>query len=64
MHDLHVWTLVPGKDMVTAHLTSNRNSALVLDDARAVLSARGLDHSTVQVEPPDAAADCECEAEY
>ena len=23
VHDLHVWTLVPGKDMVTAHLTSN-----------------------------------------
>ena len=23
VHDLHVWTLVPGKDMVTAHLTSS-----------------------------------------
>jgi len=64
VHDLHVWTLVPGKDMVTAHLTSSRDSALVLDDARAVLSAHGLDHATVQVEPPEAAADCECEAEY
>jgi cobalt-zinc-cadmium efflux system protein len=64
VHDLHVWTLVPGKDMVTAHLTSSRDSALVLDEARAVLSARGLDHATVQVEPPEAAADCECEAEY
>jgi cobalt-zinc-cadmium efflux system protein len=64
VHDLHVWTLVPGKDMVTAHLTSSRESAQVLDDARAVLSARGLDHATVQVEPPEAAADCECEAEY
>jgi cobalt-zinc-cadmium efflux system protein len=63
VHDLHVWTLVPGKDMVTAHLTSIRNSALVLDDARAVLTARGLDHATVQVEPPDGAADCKCEAE-
>jgi cobalt-zinc-cadmium efflux system protein len=63
VHDLHVWTLVPGKDMVTAHLTSARNSALVLDDARAVLTARGLDHTTVQVEPPDGAADCRCEAE-
>ncbi|GAB3216871.1 cation diffusion facilitator family transporter [Mycolicibacterium hippocampi] len=61
VHDLHVWTLVPGKDMVTAHLTSRRDSARVLDDARAVLTARGLDHATVQVEPPDAAADCECE---
>ena len=64
VHDLHVWTLVPGKDMVTAHLTSSRNSALVLDDARAVLTARGLDHATVQVEPPDDAVDCKCEAEF
>ena len=62
VHDLHVWTLVPGKDMVTAHLTSNRNSAQVLDDARAVLTARGLAHSTVQVEPPEGANDCECDA--
>ena len=64
VHDLHVWTLVPGKDMVTAHLTSTRNSASVLDDARAVLTARGLDHATVQVEPPGDAADCKCEAGY
>jgi cobalt-zinc-cadmium efflux system protein len=63
VHDLHVWTLVPGKDMVTAHLTSSRDSARVLDDARAVLTARGLDHATVQVEPPDNAVDCKCEAE-
>ncbi|BBY18050.1 cation diffusion facilitator family transporter [Mycolicibacterium litorale] len=58
VHDLHVWTLVPGKDVVTAHLTSERDSARVLDDARAVLAARGLDHATVQVEPPSGASDC------
>lgn len=58
VHDLHVWTLVPGKDMVTAHLTSSGNSDRVLDDARAVLAARGLDHATVQVEPPGCADDC------
>jgi cobalt-zinc-cadmium efflux system protein len=63
VHDLHVWTLVPGKDMVTAHLTSSRDSAGVLDDARAVLTARGLDHATVQVEPPDGAGDCNCDAD-
>jgi cobalt-zinc-cadmium efflux system protein len=34
----------------------------VLDDAKAVLTARGLEHATVQVEPPDAAGDCNCEA--
>ncbi|MFV8166969.1 cation diffusion facilitator family transporter [Mycobacterium sp. 134] len=62
VHDLHVWTLVPGKDMVTAHLTSSADTARVLDDARAVLNARGLAHATVQVEPPDSAEDCSCEA--
>jgi cobalt-zinc-cadmium efflux system protein len=58
VHDLHVWTLVPGKDMVTAHLTSNGSSDRVLDDARAILAARGLEHATVQVEPPGCADDC------
>src|SRR6201997_2988705 len=43
VHDLHVWTLVPGKDMVTAHLASSGDSARVLDDARAILAERGLD---------------------
>src|SRR5690349_811822 len=64
VHDLHVWTLVPGKDMVTAHLTSNADTARVLDDAKAVLTAHGLEHATVQVEPPDAAGDCRCEAQW
>lgn len=59
VHDLHVWTLVPGKDMVTAHLRSDGASDRVLDDARAVLTARGLDHATVQVEPPGSADSCE-----
>jgi cobalt-zinc-cadmium efflux system protein len=58
VHDLHVWTLAPGKDMVTAHLTSQGDSARVLGDARAVLAARGLAHATVQVEPPEGAGDC------
>lgn len=57
VHDLHVWTLSPGKDMCTAHLTSDGDSARVLRDARAVLSARGLDHATVQIECPGG-ADC------
>ncbi|MFZ1175782.1 MAG: cation transporter, partial [Mycobacterium sp.] len=52
VHDLHVWTLSPGKDMCTAHLTSAGDSDRVLHDARAVLSARGLDHATVQIDSP------------
>lgn len=58
VHDLHVWTLSPGKDMCTAHLTSDGDSARVLHDARAVLAARGLDHATVQIECPDGAGGC------
>ncbi|WP_018602390.1 cation diffusion facilitator family transporter [Mycobacterium sp. 155] len=64
VHDLHVWTLVPGKDMVTAHLTSTVDAATVLDKARAVLTARGLEHATVQVETPDSAGDCPCESTW
>jgi cobalt-zinc-cadmium efflux system protein len=63
VHDLHVWTLVPGKDMATAHLTSCGDSAQVLDAARAVLAARGLDHATVQVEPPEGAG-CQDRADW
>ncbi len=58
VHDLHVWTLVPGRDMATAHLTAGGDSARVLTEARAILSARGLEHATVQVEPPESADDC------
>jgi cobalt-zinc-cadmium efflux system protein len=52
VHDLHVWTLVPGKDMVTAHLASRGDSTRVLGEARAILAAHGLGHATIQVEPP------------
>jgi cobalt-zinc-cadmium efflux system protein len=58
VHDLHVWTLVPGKDMVTAHLASEDDSVRVLDDARTVLAGRGLEHVTIQVEPPGDLGDC------
>jgi cobalt-zinc-cadmium efflux system protein len=58
VHDLHVWTLSPGKDMCTAHLTSDADSARVLQDARVVLSARGLHHATVQIDCPDGNGDC------
>jgi cobalt-zinc-cadmium efflux system protein len=53
VHDLHVWTLSPGKDMCTAHLTSGADSARVLSDARTVLHERGLNHATVQIDCPD-----------
>jgi cobalt-zinc-cadmium efflux system protein len=64
VHDLHVWTLVPGKDMATAHLTSCADSTRVLEDARAVFAARGLEHATVQIEPPDTADDCQVQTDW
>jgi cobalt-zinc-cadmium efflux system protein len=64
VHDLHVWTLVPGKDMATAHLTSCDDSARVLEEARAVFAARGLEHATVQIEPPDTAGDCQVQTDW
>jgi cobalt-zinc-cadmium efflux system protein len=35
------------------------DSVQVLEQARAVMAARGLAHATVQVEPPEGAGDCE-----
>jgi cobalt-zinc-cadmium efflux system protein len=58
VHDLHVWTLVPGKDMVTAHLAGPGDAARVLGEARAILAAHGLGHATIQVEPPGGVGDC------
>lgn len=61
VHDLHVWTLVPGKDMATAHLATDGTSERVLEDAQAILAARGLEHATVQVEPPGSTTECPTE---
>ncbi|MGB3332370.1 MAG: cation diffusion facilitator family transporter [Mycobacterium sp.] len=58
VHDLHVWTLVPGQDMATAHLRTTADAGTVLGKARTILAARGLTHATVQVEPPGQVADC------
>ncbi|BBZ25470.1 cation diffusion facilitator family transporter [Mycolicibacter hiberniae] len=58
VHDLHVWTLVPGQDMATAHLGTSADPGRVLADARAVLAARGLTHATVQVEPAGQGVRC------
>jgi cobalt-zinc-cadmium efflux system protein len=64
VHDLHVWTLVPGKDMATAHVTTCDDSSRVLEEARAVLAARGLEHATVQVERPEGAGGCQGQADW
>jgi cobalt-zinc-cadmium efflux system protein len=54
VHDLHVWTLTSGFDLLTAHLTVDDPSRGpdLLTRARAVLRERfGIDHATLQIEP-------------
>ena len=51
VHDLHVWTLTTGMDVVTVHLGSDADNGEVLIAARRVLAEHGLDHATVQIDP-------------
>jgi cobalt-zinc-cadmium efflux system protein len=58
VHDVHVWTLTSGIDVATAHLhldtpLSAEDSHDLLDAAHGLLrDHHGLDHATVQLEPP------------
>ena len=61
VHDLHVWTLTSEMEVATAHLVvaDPHRAHAVLDRACELLGARhGIDHATLQVEPPDHAG-CE-----
>jgi cobalt-zinc-cadmium efflux system protein len=56
VHDLHVWTLTSGMDVVTAHVRIGVgvDAHSVLDQARDLLAERHrLEHATLQVEPDD-----------
>jgi cobalt-zinc-cadmium efflux system protein len=61
VHDVHVWTLTSGMEVGTAHLAVGPDSdpARVLSAARTLLADHhGLEHFTVQVEPPGAQDRC------
>ncbi|MCF8571091.1 cation diffusion facilitator family transporter [Gordonia sp. HY002] len=58
VHDLHVWSVTTGMDVVTVHLTAFGDHTRVLADARAVLDAQGLEHATVQIESSGSKAAC------
>jgi cobalt-zinc-cadmium efflux system protein len=60
VHDLHVWTLTSGMEAATAHLTvtTDAQAANVLTGARTVLSAQGVEHATLQLEPIDSPGCC------
>ncbi|HEV7898136.1 MAG TPA: cation diffusion facilitator family transporter [Planosporangium sp.] len=59
VHDLHVWTLTSGMEAATAHLTVTQDAKTpaVLAGARTILSGKGVDHATLQLEPADS-PDC------
>lgn len=61
VHDLHVWTLTTGMDVATVHLECDGSSSVLLERAKTVLAAYGLDHATVQVEPSSHGAACKDE---
>ncbi|MCQ4118156.1 cation diffusion facilitator family transporter [Rhodococcus tibetensis] len=59
VHDLHVWTLTTGMDVATVHLTTDSDSAAVLESARTILETHQLSHATVQVESTANGRHCE-----
>jgi cobalt-zinc-cadmium efflux system protein len=56
VHDLHVWTLRGETPLLTAHLVLDHSvpSERVLRDATRTIRERfGIEHATLQLEPPD-----------
>jgi cobalt-zinc-cadmium efflux system protein len=61
VHDLHIWAMSTTENALTAHLVMPEpgGNATFLGDACKVLSERfHIEHSTLQVEPPDAPSPC------
>jgi cobalt-zinc-cadmium efflux system protein len=63
VHDLHVWTITSGKDALSAHvcMTEGRYPRLLRDIRDTLRTAFGIDHATIQLEPPNFEGDqCVC----
>lgn len=54
VHDLHVWSITSGEHSLTVHLVSGSTagSAELLAAAQEVAGRHGIEHVTVQIEPP------------
>ncbi|KAG2227302.1 hypothetical protein INT45_004257 [Circinella minor] len=68
VHDLHVWTLSPGKSSLTAHITVSRDAELNYDEIlargqRIVCDKYGVHHTTLQVESEQANFTSHCRPE-
>ena len=64
VHDLHVWSLTVGMDVVTVHLTTTSEPTAALRTARELLAEQGLEHATIQVETPSDAKRCSAEVTW
>lgn len=52
VHDLHVWSVTSGEHNLTAHLVAPAPAADLLSRVHEVAERHGIEHSTVQIEPP------------
>lgn len=56
VHDLHVWTLVPGKDISSVHLVIEWSEkdcyGRIMSEAHRIMCSKGIHHSTIQIDPP------------
>jgi len=52
IHDLHVWSLTTGKDVLSVHVVTDgvREEHEMLSDIQGAVNSFGLHHSTVQIE--------------
>ena len=52
VHDLHIWALMPGKTILTVHITASaeRGAAEVLAQVQRAIAALRIQHATIQVE--------------
>jgi cobalt-zinc-cadmium efflux system protein len=67
VHDLHIWGMSTTEAVLTAHLVMQRSStgdASVLATIEQTLHDRfRIEHSTLQIEPPDAPVPCRLKPE-
>lgn len=52
VHDLHVWSVTSGEHTLTAHLVSEVHAGTLLPQAQEVAERYGIEHTTLQLEPP------------
>lgn len=62
VHDLHIWSLTNGQNILTCHLVSNQNSDSnsLLEKVNQLLKSKfQVSHTTIQIEKADSKIECE-----